>query len=185
MTQTVFHAFSASYMVDWNKDRNFMRAFLANDGYGLTAQWNVGASANGLLLQHMGLGETIGFANLISEVGFTGTDSVATWRGLLGDPTLRMHVVKPPSNVEASGSASDVTVSWSASPDAILGYNVYRATSFDSSFVLIGTTTNLSILDSDTEASPDAVYMVRAVKQESVPSGNYINGSQGAFSQIL
>jgi hypothetical protein len=47
----------------------------------------------------------------------------------MGDPTLRMHIVTPPSNFTAVLNGGSVDLAWTASPDASSGYHVYRATS--------------------------------------------------------
>jgi hypothetical protein len=135
----------------------------------------------------MGLGETIGFANQVSQNGLNRNYQAGVWRDLLGDPTLRMHTVKPVTNVAASGIPGDTTVTWSASPisssSEFVGYKVYRATTFNGQFSLVGTTADLSLPEVD--GDPTDIYMVRALVLESTPSGSYYNASQGAFSQSL
>ena len=189
-TLTVFNAVSASWTLETNKDNNFLRSLIANDGYSLTASWNFG-DGNGLQLQHMGIGETIGHANLISQVGFDGSEEANHWRSLQGDPTLRARVVKPVTNVSANYDSGQVTISWDLSADegeaGFQGYRVYSADSFNGLFtekttsVVTGGT--FSFGGSQTDA--DKIYMVRAIKDEVTPSGTYTNASTGAFSQTI
>jgi hypothetical protein len=137
----------------------------------------------------MALGETIGYSVRLSqnngsgglyEPAYYGSRYVNS--GLMGDPTLRLHPVLPPSNLTGGTTSSGLVLSWTGSSDtAIKGYNVYRAATAAGPFTrlngaLLGATTF-------TDAAPIAngVYMVRAVKLESTPSGTYYNPSQGVF----
>ena len=79
------------------------------------------------------MGETIGFSTRLTQ----NNDGLLYYPAripryvhiaLMGDPTLRMHVVAPPSAlVAATNSSGGVDLSWNASPDTVLGYHVYRA----------------------------------------------------------
>src|SRR5580765_211703 len=138
----------------------------------------------------MGLGETIGYgARLTMNNGPGGlyqnqinTAAGQVHIGVMGDPSLRMHIVAPPSNVTATTNAGNVTLTWTVSSDSVLGYHVYRATAASGTFTRI-TTTPLSVTTfTDTSAAGATNYMVRAVKLETVPSGTYYNPSIGAFT---
>jgi hypothetical protein len=106
------------------------------------------------------------------------------WFAMMGDPTLRMHIIKPPTNVRTDGA----NVLWDASTDpSVESYNIYRAPFGHSpgtiAFERIGAVT--AAIDSfrDPVGSTEGYqYMVRAVKREDGPSGSYYNLSQGAFS---
>ena len=132
----------------------------------------------------MGLGEPIGYsARLTQNNGGLYQNQVnQNLRGihiaLMGDPTLRMHPVAPPSGLTANG----VNLNWTASPDSVAGYHVYRAATAAGPFTrltpsLLGGT---SFSDLNALAGTSA-YMVRAVKLENTPSGTYFNLSQGAY----
>jgi hypothetical protein len=180
-----FSPFSASGVLDWNKADNYMRGLIANDGNSLTVQWNWGAyGANQeLTLVHMALGETIGFANQVSQNGLTRSHEATISRDLLGDPTLRIHTVKPPTNVRIEGG----TLKWDPPiGQTVLEYRVYHATDFANEFTRIPTQSPI-IGDSLSLSGYDTgdIYMVRAVVLETTPSGSYYNASQGAFSQSL
>src|SRR5258708_34979523 len=47
---------------------------------------------------------------------------------LMGDPTLRMQVVAPAANLASQTNSGGISLSWSASPEAVAGYHIYRAT---------------------------------------------------------
>lgn len=118
----------------------------------------------------------------------------------MGDPTLRLHPVKPVTNLQQTTSTSpaQIALTWTASADtSIVGYHVYRATSATGSLTrLTGTTvTTLNPAGSaitgtaytDTTTTNGTTngttyqYMVRAVKLETSNTGTYYNFSQGAF----
>jgi hypothetical protein len=100
---------------------------------------------------------------------------------LMGDPTLRMHVVAPPSGLAAERRGPNLDLHWVASQDAVLGYHVYRAASPTGPFVRL-TTAPLSST-SFTDPRPDLAvsYMVRGLKLETSGSGSYYNLSEGCF----
>jgi hypothetical protein len=185
--QAVFFMLHGSYFGDWDSTDNFLRAALASSGNGLVAAWT------GLphwYLHPMALGETIGLSTLITQnnrdlyKNQMNLSANQVHIALMGDPTLRMHVVIPPANLNAQpDGASTVNLSWDASPDSVVGYYVYRA---DNSLGPFSRLTR-SFLDGTTYADTDAppgpkVYMVRAIKLESSGSGTYYNPSQGIFA---
>jgi len=102
----------------------------------------------------------------------------------MGDPTLRMHPVAPPSNLSASGGGcSGVNLNWSASPDNVLGYLAYRAASPNGPFTRLNDAFIQGTSFHDPNGSVgNAAYMIRAVKLEETPSGSYYNPSQGIFA---
>jgi len=53
----------------------------------------------------------------------------AVFIALMGDPTLRMDPVAPPGNLAAVQNINSINLSWSAAPDSVLGYHVYRGSS--------------------------------------------------------
>jgi hypothetical protein len=134
-----------SYFGDWDVPDNFLRAPLATTTYGLTCAW-VGFIH--WFAHHMGLGETIGYSARLSQNNSGDYSPVYGSRiiamALMGDPTLRLYPIAPPSHLNlypnqlcvnigygtppvcmpAPGVA---TLSWVSSPDAgVLGYNLYK-----------------------------------------------------------
>jgi hypothetical protein len=137
----------------------------------------------------MALGAPIGFcARLTQNNGEGGLyrNQVNNGAGqihiaLMGDPTLRMHIVAPPARLEFATNGPSACLKWQPSADSVLGYHVYSS-AFPggpyrrlTSSLLSGTTFNCP-------TSPLALnYMVRAVRLETSASGTYYNLSQGAF----
>jgi hypothetical protein len=95
-----------------------------------------------------------------------------------------MHIVAPASTLTvATNSSGGSELSWTASPDNVLGYHVYSARSSAGPFTRL--TTNLVTGTNYTDAMVTTnVYMVRAVKLEVSASGTYYNASQGIFQSL-
>ena len=187
--EVVFTMFFGSYFGDWDSPNNVLRAALATPNYTLTSVWS---GRPYWQFHHMAMGETIGFSTLVSQnnVGVTqggydfNTDNGFVHIALMGDPTLRMHVVAPVSGfVVAQNSSGGADLSWNASPDTVVGYHVYSAPTSAGPFARL----NASLLTGTSFTDPVAsskVYMVRAVKLEVSGSGSYYNASQGIFQSL-
>jgi hypothetical protein len=182
--QAVFTMHFGSYFGDWNNESNFLRASLGS-GYVLTTTW----SGRPLYFYHpMALGETVGYSVLLSQNNRSGglyeKQNMGTRyvnNSLHGDPSLRLHPVLPPSNVTGA-TANGLVLTWTGSSDtAIKGYNVYRSANANGPFTRLNTSLLGGTTFTDTAPLADGIYMVRAVKLESTPSGTYYNPSQGAF----
>jgi hypothetical protein len=189
-TYSVFNTWQASYSVNWEKEDNIMLSLLANDGYGLTASWRGSESVSIHSLHSFATGEPIGTAHYDQAVRASGVDPIPVWQSLMGDPTLRMHVVQPPTDVVVSETNGNVSIAWTNSTDdgsaGFQGYHVYHATSHNGPFTRITGANPVPGGQSVThDGSPTHVYMVRAVRQETTFSGAYTNASQGAFSRQL
>lgn len=187
---TVFTMLFGSYFGDWDITDNFLRAPIAAPGsMALTCVW---AGRPWWMFHHMALGEPIGFSTRLSmnnqltygnEYNFaSGMVHVA----LMGDPTLRMHVIDPVDSVyitQNHGGAFN-TLNWNASLDKVDGYMVYRKDSLHPDFTRI---TNVPVQDTlYTDNRPvkgENIYMVKAYRLEETPSGSYYNQSLGSLSQ--
>ncbi|HRH38775.1 MAG TPA: hypothetical protein PK760_10545, partial [Flavobacteriales bacterium] len=98
-----FNMTSGSYYGDWDNRNNFLRAQLAA-GQTLTTAW-VGIPA--WYFHHMGLGDNVGYSTWISMNNTLYTPLTDGWQstmgkthlGLMGDPSLRMKMVAPPTNL--------------------------------------------------------------------------------------
>lgn len=187
-TKTVFTMFLGSYFGDWDNESNFLRSPLGSSSYTLTSSW---AGRPHWFYHHMALGETIGFSTRLSQnnnglyaAQNTGTRQVHV--ALMGDPTLRMHPVIPPSNLQGALGSSGVSLSWQASPDTeVAGYHVYRAESLKGPFTRLtrgGPIAQTAYQDS--QGSSVHTYMVRAIKLDRSASGTYYNPSQGIFYSV-
>lgn len=180
--KAVFVMMFGSWLGEWDSTDNLMRTVLATKSLGLTCSWS---GRPHWFYHHMGLGEPIGYSARLTmnNNGLYQNQANNFARGvhiaLMGDPTLRMHQVAPPSNVTVSGN----TVTWGASADAGAGYHVYRAASAEGPFTRLSSSpvSGTSFTDSSAPGG-SSVYMVRAIKLQTTPSGSYFNPSQGAFS---
>lgn len=188
--QSIFTILFGSYFGDWDFQNNLMRASLAS-GTTLTNFW---AGYPNWYFHHMGLGETIGYSTVLTQNNGNGHYEPANPQAgrvhvsLLGDPTLRMHVVAPPSNVVASSpNGVTTTVSWTASPEpGLAGYHVYRFNTGTQQWERRTTNavTATSFADNTAGLGGTVRYMVRALKLQVSPSGSYWNLSLGAFGQV-
>ena len=196
--QAVFTIFFGSWFLEWDRrgehdgwqcfQGNPMRTMLATPTYGLACSWS---GRPHLFYHHMGLGETIGYGIRLSQNnnGMYQNHANNYMRGthiaLHGDPTLRLHQVKPPSNLKARFNSSGVHLTWTASPEASL-YHVYRAPSPNGPFTRLttgGAVSGTSYSDA-CQTSAANTYMVRAMKLEVCSSGSYYNLSHGIFAAV-
>ncbi len=178
---TVFTMLFGSQFGDWDNDNNFLKAPLAS---GLTLT-NVWAGNPPWTFHQMALGQHIGHCVQATQnsngLYLPGPQLVHT--GLMGDPTLKMHIVKAPLAFEAHQLSPDqISFSYQPSPDPeVLGYYLYRGTNPDGSFERISS----NIVEDPstyTDVPPyngDFFYMLRAVKLETSGSGTYYNLSPG------
>src|SRR5437764_5127162 len=98
----------------------------------------------------------------------------------MGDPTLRLHVVAPPSALSAVTNGSAVTLTWNPSVESVLGYHVYRINA-DQSVTRVTSSPLTGTTYTDANGTGAANYMVRAMNLESSGSGSYFNLSSAAF----
>ncbi|MFN7138929.1 MAG: FG-GAP-like repeat-containing protein [Limisphaerales bacterium] len=182
--RTVFTMFFGSYFGDWDSSNNFLRAPLGSANHALVSIW---AGRPHWFLHHMALGETVGYSTRLSQnnsglyqpTQFTRQVHIA----LMGDPTLRMHVVQPPSNLVVSRSGNTATLSWAASSDpSLVGYHVYRSISANGPFARITGNSPITQRSFVDNAGGSYTYMVRAINLETSASGSYFNASQGIFA---
>lgn len=177
-----------SYTWDWRVNQGnvpggapvTLRTPLASPTYGLASFWNSGYNPYGL-----NEGQTLGYAARFN---------ISIARGglaysLNGDPSLRLHVAAPVSNISAVRNTSGVLVSWIASPDDnLIGYKVYRSLSDNGPFQLVTPSfiTQTQFQD-NTAPAGRVVYMVRAAVTQTTAAGatpavSYQNPSQGVFA---
>ena len=187
--KSVFTLFFGSWLGDWDAKDDIMRCVLAMPSYGLACAWS---GRPHWFLQHMGLGETIGFSTRLTQNnGANGLyqNQINTAAGqihvaLMGDPTLRLHMVAPPTALSAVNSGSGVNLSWTASTDPVLGYHVYRVSGANNSFVRLTSSPVTQNTYTDSSGSGTGQYMVRAVSLQTSASGSYFNPSAGAFATV-
>lgn len=197
--RAAFVSLFGSYFGDWDATNDILRAPLAGnatgDGLGLCCFW---AGRPAWFMHHMATGETLGYSirlsmnsNLSSvsnpiytpaNFGVGGTHC-----GLVGDPSLRMHVVEPPRNLMATSASGAVNLSWYASTETnLLGYHVYRAATTAGPFTRLTPTPLAAPSFSDSTGTPGSsyAYMVRTLKLETSPGGTYQNLSIGDMVSV-
>jgi hypothetical protein len=203
--RTVFTFLYGSYFGDWDSANNLLRAALGSPTYTLASTWG----GRPYPAYHtLGIGDPIG-AGVRMTQNLSGNDGGDIYRppfttnytydsgihiALMGDPTLRLHPVKPVTNLQQATSPSQIVLTWSASTDSsIVGYHVYRAASPTAPMTrLTGVTVTAmnpdgspiaetGYTDTTVEDASHYYYMVRAVKLETSNSATYYNLSQGAF----
>jgi hypothetical protein len=188
--KAMFYMLFGSYFGDWDSQNNFLRAPLCDPTYGLTNAW---AGRPHWFFHHMGLGETVGYALLpstTSGIYASGGSMTSIHIALMGDPTLRLKYVKPPTGARATigRDGEFVHLAWTASdePGDIAGYYIYRAASINDPFTLLTPSLVTEATYDDVAPLPGSnIYHVQAVKLETNDSGSFYNNSIGAFTQQI
>ncbi len=179
--RNIFTMLCGSHFGDWDTPDNFLRAPLASPGWTLTSCW---AGNPPFTLHRMAMGEPIGQSlvrtqNATEGDYYPGPQLVHT--SLMGDPSLRLHPIKPVENLTATETLTGVEIAWTAPVgETVSGYNIYRAENSLGSFQKI----NSDLVSATNYLDPalpsdSAIYMVRAVKLETSGSGSYWNMSLG------
>ena len=183
--RSVFNLVFGSWFGDWDHEDDVIRAFLATPTAGLAAAWS---GRPHWFVHPMGLGETIGYCARLTQNNtglYLNQSNVGvnmTHIALMGDPSLRLHPVAPPGNVQGTEDATGITLNWNDSTDAVIGYHVYRFMSAPGTYARLTDfpVSGTSFVDTSPPSGSNS-YMVRAIKLESTPSGSYYNPSQGVF----
>lgn len=189
----VFSMLFGSYHGDWDFETNpFMPSALASRGGILSCAW---AGRPHWFFQAMASGESIGYCtketkNTQFNNGYYGSlGESGAHTALLGDPTLRAHIVAPAVNLATSiENCSDVVLNWTASTDAgILGYNIYRSLSPVGGFTKLNNTLLTGTTYTDGNPVQDTLYyQVRAVLRQTSPGGGaYLNSSTAAQVELV
>ncbi len=194
--RAIFTGLFGSYHGDWDHTNSFLRAPLCTS-YGLTCQWS---GRPHWFFHPMAMGETYGYSHQLSQNNsgayYVGNFTRQVHMALMGDPTLRLNIVLPVTNLVASTGDGKANLSWTASADAnIVGYHVYRGDSDAGPFTRLtggavsvadpsgSAITATSYTDATGVVGTTYNYMVRAVKNEISSTGSYLNLSQGSFVQ--
>jgi hypothetical protein len=185
--KVIFTSFLGSYFGNWNQESDFLRAPLGTSEYTLTC---IFSGQPPWILHTMAMGEPIGQAALLTQNNRPGgiyppqlnAGAGQVHIALMGDPTLRMHPVKPPGNLNGIVNANGVTLTWDLSGDgAVSGYYIYKSTSEGGPFTRISEENAAATSFTDSAGDAQSHYMVRALKLEQTPAGSYYNLSQGIF----
>jgi hypothetical protein len=185
--KAVFFMLEGSWMGNWDHTDNFLRSVLATPTMGLACCCIAGRPH--AFYHHMGLGEPIGYGTRLTMNNSTlyrnqsNDFARAIYIELLGDPTLRLEPITPPSNLSAVVNGSSVALNWSPSTDSVAGYHVYRATSSSGPFTRLTTSPITGTTFTDLSVPEGSyTYMLRAVALQTNPSGSYYNPSHGVFT---
>lgn len=193
------HMAHGSYFGDWDSENNLLRAALAGSEGGMASLMAMDfidnlatshAEAN-WSLNHMALGQTIGFGLVFTMNRFFEASSQFSVRptascNLLGDPSLRLFPLAPPSALTTENQGSDVRLSWSASPEnGISGYQVFRSsTGLNGTYTKLTTTPVTATVYTNAGVLPGTYhYQVKAVKTETTGAGTYENTSLGILAE--
>jgi hypothetical protein len=145
----------------------------------------------------MGLGMNIGYGAKLSinnNTEYFNGQFNGSWNGvfiaLMGDPTLTMNTVKPPTNLIVSTKNGNVTLQWNKSPEAE-SYNIYRIDTANYDITLTRTKCGTSSNTTDTFFTDDCnwssgkyIYAVTSVKLETTGSGTYVNQSMMTIGSV-
>jgi hypothetical protein len=196
----IVHSLFGSYFGDWDKSNNFLRAPLCAKGNsGLASIWSGRPHWH---LHHLAMGWNMGYSTRLTQnnvwgAAFTVPENSGYVHNvfptfvhiaLMGDPSLRLHYLKPIASLTALPSTDSIRIqlSWQSSADATDGYVILRSQSLDQPFrfwkkVDAGVT-------SLTDTFPyfgENYYMVRAMKLEQTPSGSYYNLALGEIASTF
>ncbi len=109
-----------SYFGDYSYSNNLMRAALVGKGSVVGTMWFARPQLETKELAARGT-----FADMLVSM-FESRTSSRMNLGLLGDPTLRLDPLRPPSAPQVSCKGGRPRLAWTASPDADVGYRVFR-----------------------------------------------------------
>lgn len=188
--KSAFTMLFGSYFGDWDANDDFLRAPLAS-GKTLTNCW---AGRPHWHFHNMAMGANIGYsARLTQNNQSTYVSNIfPKWVhiALMGDPTLRMHIVQPPATISLAiptGETSVIGIDYTNSPDPdVIGYYVYRsATEFGVYERITEELINYSPFIDEEPIHGTNYYMVKAVKLETSSSGSYYNTSTGISDSIF
>ena len=185
----VFNLSMGSYYGDWDNTDNFLRALIAK-GSALAHMW---CGTPNWYLHHMAMGEPIGYCALrtmnnansdysLQNGGWQGQSMEQSHMTLMGDPSLRIRYIAPPTDLVATNEQWFARFTWSPSPAAVDGYHIYRIDDEE------GTITRITpeavqdtIFLSTVQFVPGDRYMVRALQLVTTASGSYYDLSLGAI----
>ncbi|MBI3235715.1 MAG: T9SS type A sorting domain-containing protein [Bacteroidetes bacterium] len=188
-TNGIFTMLFGSYFGDWDVTNSFLRAPLASPMS--TILTNAWAGRPWWQFHHMALGDNIGYSAQLAQNNvntYTNAYNFAAGMvhiALMGDPSLRMHIIDPADtvNISKTHGGAFVNLNWTKSEDKVDGYMIYRASSVDGSYQRI---TPQPVKDSFyIDARPfkgENYYIVKAFRLEQTPSGSYFNQSLGSES---
>lgn len=187
-TKTINAIFTATFgsnFGDWDNTNNSLRAVIASAGTTLT---NVYSGRPNWLFHTLSVGEPMNTSIFLSQRNHNnlyypttvGSNQIHT--GFMGDPTLRDRMVAPLTNLVPTDNGADVTLDWTASPDAgVETYFIYGSNDPIKGYTLITSVpaaTHQYILSKPLTYS---YYQIRAGKLDTSLTGTYYNLSTGVI----
>ncbi len=185
--QNVFTMLFGSQFGNWAYPDDFLRAPLAS-GQTLTNVW---AGNPPWTFHHMSMGYPIGYSTLKTQNGndglYLGNGAQLVHVALMGDPTLRMHMVEPSTKITFIPGPDSIDLTWDEPMNEdIFGYNIYRADSLYGKFERLNDSVLTDTFFTDTiPLTGENWYMVRTVKLENTASGSYFNLSLGRVDSVF
>ena len=185
--------------------QNKMARRIAEDTFTLSFTWSIGIYNwdTSFLYHRMGMGFDTGDVMRVSMSNRAGTGSPPgtvpiyttadspLFMEHMGDPTLRLFMFAPPTDLSVVPSGGNAALSWIASrpPPAgepqIIGYHVYCASAANGPFTRLTSSPIAGTTYTDASVSSGAwTYMVRAVRLEITGGGSFYNASLGARQSI-
>ena len=181
----IFYGFLGSYFGDWDVANNYLRAPLANQGYGLTSWWS---GRPQLYPYKHGIGDSIGDAFMGLQNDRSYHAAYQAYLALHGDPTLRLYVVDPPRSLTVQvANGGKLRLSWQpGNGSAAQLFHVFRGNSFYGPFERLTPEAidQLTFTDESVQDSGEYVYQVRATAKITSPSGSFWQTSQAAFAVL-
>jgi hypothetical protein len=188
-----FYCLCGSCFLDYAYNNDLMRALIgAHTSYNLGAMWFSAIANSGSTpprFDGVGLGEIVG-SGFVRTVNESPIESANTYLGWMGDPTLRLQILAPPSSVNATRvNSSSVRLAWSPSAGSTQ-YFIYRTTgtTIENAWgppITTQATQENPYTDANAPVGVTYIYQVRAVKLTPTGSGSFNNLSQGAFSNSV
>jgi len=177
---SVFTGFAGSYLWDFDFTNSLMRASLFSNGSILTCSFGP------QYWELMGTGKSIGEVNKLNHINAREIVS-----SLHGDPSVRINYPMMPTNLSVSTNedSTAVTLVWTASNETdepLLGYHVYRSSSFDSVATRLSSEpiNGTSFIDENPLPGKN-YYIVKLITQRPTGSGSFINSSIGLIDSVL
>jgi hypothetical protein len=197
-----FYGLWGSFFGDWNLMgviatnviySNFMRSMLTSPDYGLATFWagnlrgepSIGFVPTILRLDTMAMGEHLG-RSLLQMVNDPANPTTAISNGrrertILGDPSLRLHILAPPANLTAQINGNQATMTWTTNNAAGVQYYIYKSSGINGPFTRISTNAVNGPSFTNSPYSTGTNYMVRSLQLKTSGSGSYTNISQGSY----
>jgi len=198
----VFWNFTGSYMGILNSQNNLLRSAIGSptDYPVQTGHWGLAATfGRGILYQRMSLGETLGDAHkqsvnlghiISSDPANTSNNlrvRLEASNSIIGDPTLRLHHLRPVDSVTVNFNGRNHEICWQASPDKfpLDGFEVLSNTGAEKKWSRVRVVSKLFNGCVLTPAGQSGrQYLVRAIKKIGAGPASYWTTSTGIVAAV-